>query len=81
MGAMLQGELTVTYADGSNEMVNSGDLFYWPSGHSVKVGQADLLMGIDPIANCLISRVDPFRGMNCDIGNRFQDCVIGRCTC
>ena len=38
-GYLLQGELTVTYADGNQEMVSSGDLFYWPPGHSVKVGQ------------------------------------------
>jgi hypothetical protein len=38
-GYLLQGEITVTYADGSRETVNSGDLFYWPPGHTVKVGQ------------------------------------------
>jgi len=38
-GYLLQGELTVTYADGNQEMVKCGDLFYWPPGHSVKVGQ------------------------------------------
>ena len=38
-GYVLQGELTVTYADGSHEVTNSGDLFYWPPGHTVKVGQ------------------------------------------
>jgi hypothetical protein len=37
-GYLLQGELTVTYADGSREIVNGGDLFYWPPGHTVKVG-------------------------------------------
>jgi quercetin dioxygenase-like cupin family protein len=36
---VLQGELTVTYADGTHEVINSGDLFYWPPGHTVKVGQ------------------------------------------
>lgn len=36
---MLQGALTVTYADGTAEEVNGGDLFYWPPGHTVKVGQ------------------------------------------
>ncbi|MGH8019891.1 MAG: cupin domain-containing protein [Opitutaceae bacterium] len=35
-GYLLQGELTVTYADSSEEVVKSGDLFYWPPGHSVK---------------------------------------------
>jgi hypothetical protein len=38
-GYVLQGELTVTYADGGNEAVTGGDLFYWPPGHTVKVGQ------------------------------------------
>jgi hypothetical protein len=38
-GYVLQGELTVTYADGSHEVISGGDLFYWPPGHTVKVGQ------------------------------------------
>lgn len=38
-GHLLQGELTVTYADGTDEIIRSGDLFYWPPGHSVKVHQ------------------------------------------
>lgn len=38
-GYLLQGELTVTYADASEEVVSSGDLFYWPPGHTVRVGQ------------------------------------------
>lgn len=38
-GYVLKGELTVTYADGTHEGVKGGDLFYWPPGHTVKVGQ------------------------------------------
>ena len=38
-GYLLQGELTVSYADGNSEQINGGDLFYWPPGHTVKVGQ------------------------------------------
>jgi hypothetical protein len=38
-GYVLQGELTVTYADGSFEVINGGDLFHWPPGHTVKVGE------------------------------------------
>lgn len=38
-GYVLQGELTVTYADGKREVINGGDLFYWPPGHTVKVGK------------------------------------------
>ena len=38
-GYLLQGELTVTYSNGTNEQIKGGDLFYWPPGHSVKVGK------------------------------------------
>jgi len=38
-GYVLQGQLTVTYADASMEEINAGDLFYWPPGHTVKVGE------------------------------------------
>ena len=38
-GDVLQGALTVTYADGGSEALNGGDLFYWPPGHTVKVGE------------------------------------------
>lgn len=38
-GYLLQGEVTVTYGDGAEEVVNGGDLFYWPPGHTVKVGE------------------------------------------
>ena len=37
-GFVLQGSLTITYADGKTELTNTGDLFYWPPGHTVKVG-------------------------------------------
>lgn len=37
-GYLLQGELTVSYADKTDEVVRGGDLFYWPPGHTVKVG-------------------------------------------
>ena len=38
-GYLLQGELTVTYSDGKSEDISGGDLFYWPPGHTVKVGK------------------------------------------
>ena len=37
-GYLLSGEVTVTYADGTQEVVRGGDLFHWPPGHTVKVG-------------------------------------------
>lgn len=38
-GYLLEGELTVSYADGAEETVGGGDLFYWPPGHSVRVSR------------------------------------------
>jgi hypothetical protein len=34
---MIAGTLTVSYKDDSEEQVSSGDLFYWPPGHTVRV--------------------------------------------
>ena len=38
-GYVLEGEITVTYKDGREELTSGGDLFYWPAGHTVKVGK------------------------------------------
>ena len=38
-GYLIQGELTVTYADRSEEVVRGGDLFYWRPGHTVRVAK------------------------------------------
>lgn len=38
-GYLIGGQLIVRYHDGSEETVSSGDLFYWPPGHTVRVTQ------------------------------------------
>ncbi len=38
-GYLIKGEVTVTYADGTEEIIKGGDLFYWPPGHTVRVGE------------------------------------------
>jgi hypothetical protein len=44
-GYLMQGEVTVTYADGSEEALTGGDLFHWPPGHTVKVDKdAEVIM-------------------------------------
>jgi hypothetical protein len=44
-GYVIAGELTVTYTSGETEDVRSGDLFYWPPGHTVRVMKdADFVM-------------------------------------
>lgn len=35
-GYLIEGGVTVTYGDGREESVETGDLFYWPPGHTVK---------------------------------------------
>lgn len=44
-GYVLSGTLTVTYADGREEVCESGELFYWPPGHTVRANdEADIVM-------------------------------------
>jgi hypothetical protein len=38
-GYLLRGEVTVTYDGGGRDVVRGGDLFYWPPGHTVKIGE------------------------------------------
>ena len=35
-GYLIEGDLAVSYADGSSDRCVSGDLFHWPAGHSVR---------------------------------------------
>jgi hypothetical protein len=35
-GYLIKGELAVTFKGGNTEAVDSGELFYWPPGHTVK---------------------------------------------
>lgn len=44
-GYVLRGRLVVSYADGSSETCTAGEVFHWPSGHSVRVeDDAELVM-------------------------------------
>ena len=44
-GYMLAGDVVVSYRDGTTEQCRSGELFYWPPGHSVRVEEdAELIM-------------------------------------
>src|SRR5512143_198877 len=47
-GYLLQGKLTVTYTDGTQEVNKGGDLFYWPPGHTVTVGEAAAVILFSP---------------------------------
>ena len=44
-GYVISGDVVVTYTDGTDETCTTGDVFYWPPGHSVRVNQdADLIL-------------------------------------
>jgi hypothetical protein len=44
-GYMLAGDVVVSYHDGTSEQCRTGDVFYWPPGHSVRVERdAELIM-------------------------------------
>ena len=36
-GYVLAGRIHVDYQDGTSEVVEQGDLYYWPPGHTIKV--------------------------------------------
>lgn len=38
-GYVIEGDLVVTYGDGTSERCTGGDCFHWPAGHSVRVEQ------------------------------------------
>ena len=44
-GYVVEGSITALYSDGSEETANTGDLFYWPPGHSVRAeSDTDIVM-------------------------------------
>ncbi|MDX1516710.1 MAG: cupin domain-containing protein [Woeseiaceae bacterium] len=38
-GYVIDGELTVTYRDGTEERAGTGDMFYWPPYHTVRTSK------------------------------------------
>lgn len=52
-GYLIEGEVTVTYKDGSTETVSGGDIFYWPPGHTVKVSKsAEVILFSPQVEHC-----------------------------
>lgn len=51
----MEGEITVTYKDGQQEAISRGDLFYWPPGHTVKVGKdAEVILFSPQAEHCKV---------------------------
>lgn len=54
-GYMIEGQVTVSYLDGTEESVFAGDLFYWPPGHSVRVGRdAEIILFSPQAEHCAV---------------------------
>jgi hypothetical protein len=54
-GYVIEGEVTVTYADGREETTSGGDLFHWPAGHTVRVGSdAEVILFSPQAEHCRV---------------------------
>jgi len=52
-GYLIEGQVTVTYSDGSEESIEGGDLFFWPAGHTVRVGSdAEIILFSPQTEHC-----------------------------
>ena len=47
-GYVVNGAITALYADGNEETVRTGDLFYWPPGHSVRAEEDTNIVMFSP---------------------------------
>lgn len=47
-GYMLKGSIIVTYKDGTEETCSAGEMFYWPSGHTVRVEEDTSFVEFSP---------------------------------
>jgi hypothetical protein len=47
-GYVLRGTALVTYTDGSSERCSTGDVFFWPAGHSVRIEEDAEIVMISP---------------------------------
>jgi prepilin-type processing-associated H-X9-DG protein len=47
-GYVLEGKLSVGFADGHVEVVSASDIFYWPPGHTVKAEEETEMVLFSP---------------------------------
>jgi hypothetical protein len=50
VGIVLEGEITVRYADGAEETSRAGDLYHWPAGHTGWSDQGVDFVAVTPLA-------------------------------
>lgn len=50
---MLEGSITVRFADGHEEMTRAGDVYYWPAGHTGWTEEGVTFLEFSPTAEIL----------------------------
>ncbi len=56
-GFLIEGEIVVTYTDGSEETVKGGDLFYWPPGHTIRSNvDAEIILFSPQAEHCSVMK-------------------------
>lgn len=65
-GYVIEGEIEVTYQDGTSETVRTGDLYYWPPGHVVRFSEDTTYVEFSPAAEMLpvLDHVKTKMGLN-----------------
>ena len=49
-GIVLEGEIHVTYADGTEEVTRAGDVYHWPAGHTARTVERTVFIEVGPQA-------------------------------
>ena len=47
-GFVIEGRIRVDYEDGAEEFVGAGEVYYWPSGHTIVVEEAVRMVEFSP---------------------------------
>lgn len=49
-GYLIAGRIHIRFADGREETVNAGEVFYWPAGHTGWVDEDTTFLEVSPVA-------------------------------
>jgi hypothetical protein len=47
-GYLVKGSMSVRYADGTEETVKAGEVFYWPAGHTAWTNEDTAILDVSP---------------------------------
>ncbi len=49
-GIVLEGAITLTHADGTEETTRAGEAYYWPEGHTAFIEEDTAFLEVGPVA-------------------------------